>query len=232
MSYQLESLARMDNYYRWILQEFEPYLGKRVLEIGAGSGTFSSMLLTAQVVERLWLVEPDAGLAEELTARFAGETKVTVLRLAAEELTVELLTGLQLDAIVMVNVLEHIEDDLALLRRCANTMQPGGRLLTFSPASSLLYSEYDRLVGHFRRYAKEELRARFASANFRIVQIKYFNFIGFFAWLILVRLLRVTTFGDQKLRLFDALLGKVQLLERRFPPPLGQSVIAIGVTPA
>lgn len=232
MSYQLESLARMDNYYCWILQEFMPYLGKRVLEIGAGSGTFSAMILTAQVVEHLWLVEPDEVLAEQLTLKFAGHDNVTVLKLPAEELTAQLLSGMRLDAIVMVNVLEHIEDDLDLLRRCAFALQHGGRLLTFSPAFPMLYSKYDHLVGHFRRYTKAELQNKFISANFRTVQLKYFNFIGFFAWLILVRMFKLTTFGDQKLKLFDIILGKAQLLERCFPPPVGQSVIAIGIISA
>lgn len=228
MSYQLENLAQMNNYYRWILDEFSPYLGSRVLEIGAGSGTFSSMMLSTKAFEHLWLVEPDVELAEELKNKFADNPAVSVLNLAAEQLTKEQLAELRLDSIVMVNVLEHIEDDQGLLLRASAALSDKGFILTFSPAFSMLYSAYDKLVGHCRRYTKQELLTKFTRSNLTMIKLKYFNFIGFFAWLILIKIFRTQHFGNKRLRFFDAVLGKAQLMEQRVAPPIGQSVIAIG----
>lgn len=229
MSYQLENLAQMDNYYGWILNEFSPCIGRRIMEIGAGSGTFSRMILAHGNVEHLWLVEPDNSLARGLAERFAGVTNVTVLNLAAEELTTESLAALALDTIVMVNVLEHIAEDVALLRKCAGALCPGGRVLTFSPAFPLLYSDYDKLVGHFRRYTKQEIAEKLVAVNFRVHTVKYFNFVGFFAWLLLVRLLKFDTFGETRLNMYEKMIWLLQFMEQRLQPPIGQSVIAIGV---
>lgn len=228
MSYQLESLAQMNNYYGWVMDEFSPFIGRRVLEIGAGNGNFSRMLFAAEKVECLWLVEPEQEYYNFLVEKFTGLQNIVVLKLSAEELTMDLLASLQLDTIVMVNVLEHIDDDVELLHRCSQALVPGGRLLTFSPAFPILYSNYDRLVGHCRRYRKKDLEGKFIAAGFSINHLKYFNFFGFFAWLLLVRLFRAETFGTKKLKLYEKIIGILQYVEQRIEFPLGQSIVAIG----
>lgn len=229
MSYHLESLAQMNNYYGWVLDEFSPFIGRRVLEIGAGNGNFSRMLHASQNIECLWLVEPEEEYVNALVERFAGVKNLIVLHLSAEELTEELLASLQLDTIVMVNVLEHIELDVELLQRCAHALMPGGRVLTFSPAFPVLYSHYDRLVGHCRRYRKRDLKEKFSAAGLSISCLKYFNFLGFFAWLLLVKMFRSETFGERKLKLYEKMIGFLQYVEQRLESPVGQSIIAIGV---
>lgn len=228
MPYQLESLAQMNNYYSWILDEFTPFIGQRVLEIGAGNGNFSRLLLTRETIEHLWLVEPDADLSTSLENRFAGKQSITVVKLSAEELTHAYLESLSLDTIIMVNVLEHIENDLDLLRMCEKALLPGGKLLTFSPAFPMLYSNYDRLVGHFRRYRKNDISSKFIEAGFKINCLKYFNILGFISWLILVRLLKSNTFGEVKLRIYEKIIVLLQIVEQRINPPFGQSIISIG----
>lgn len=233
MNYQLESLEQMHNYYGWVFDELSPFMGRRVLEIGAGSGNFSRMLLKSDsTIDHIWLVEPNAELAAILAEQFAGRHNVKILQLSAEDLDHSLLVALNLDTIIMINVLEHIENDVDLLRRCSDALQPEGKLLTFSPAFPLLYSHYDRLVGHFRRYTKKEIHEKFVAAGFKMHYLKYFNTVGLFAWLLLMRFMKLETFGDNKLKLYEKMIGWIRMVEQRFNPPFGQNLIAVGVVGA
>jgi SAM-dependent methyltransferase len=88
------------------------------------------------------------------------------------------------DLIYSINVLEHIQDDLAVLRLLYKCLKDGGRLKVLVPAFKLLYGRMDEHVGHVRRYSRGALNALLKDAGFESAELCYFDSIGFFASLL------------------------------------------------
>jgi SAM-dependent methyltransferase len=219
----LDSLDGASNYADWIFELLEPHLGDRVLEVGAGHGTFTELLARQRTVVA---TELSARCITELDARFAARPDVTVL---ATDVAGAAPYG-PYDAAVLVNVLEHIEDDAAALGDLASMLRPGGRLILWVPAFEGLYSDFDRRVGHYRRYRLPELRSKLSAAGLEPVGLRYANSLGAVAWWIFARQLRMNPTSARNARAFDRVgVPVVRGVERRLNLPFGQSVFAVGV---
>jgi 2-polyprenyl-3-methyl-5-hydroxy-6-metoxy-1,4-benzoquinol methylase len=159
----LWSLERHGHRYNeWVLAR-APILGPRVLEVGAGIGTF-----TLPLAERgldVMAIEPDAELAAILKERARDSANVTVLREDVLDLTPEILSG-AVDSVLCFNVLEHIADDARALASMHRCLRPGGRLLLLSPAHQFLFGATDRAVDHERRYEHGGLKDLLQRAGF------------------------------------------------------------------
>lgn len=227
---ELAALADMPNYYDWILSHFRPHLGGRAVEFGAGIGTISSVI--APAVESLELVEPSPRFARTLNERFADTAHVTVSG-STFEASVVRMPDESRDAAVLVNVLEHIEDDVAALRDLYRILAPGGRLLLFVPALPALYSEFDRRVGHFRRYRLKPLRHAVASSGFEIVVGRYFDSVGALSWWLINKVARATTIDSRMASLYDrAFVPPLRLLEGVVAPPVGKNIVLVARKPS
>lgn len=223
----LEQLAaEAPRYNRWLTSRIAPWVGRRVLEIGAGIGNMAEFFLDR---ERLVLAEPEAAYRARLSARFAGQAHVRVvpLRLPAVDAA---LAAERLDTIICLNVLEHVEADTAALDAMRGLVTPGGRVVLLVPALRALYGSLDAALGHCRRYTAGELRAKVAAAGLRLVHLEYFNLGGVAGWWFTGRVLRRTIIPRASLRLYDALVPLFRL-ERWLPWRVGQSLIAIGEVP-
>jgi SAM-dependent methyltransferase len=133
----------------------------------------------------------------------------------------------------MVNVLEHIEDDGAALTGIRAVLRPGGRLLIFVPAMSWLMSDFDRLVGHFRRYHKRPLVELIKGAGFEVQSARYCDILGVLPWLVLNRFLGSTSLNPTLAQIYDRVGTPVtRALELLFTPPLGKNVILVARKPA
>ena len=206
-------LGRMDaaqNYNAWLLDRARPHLGQRVLDLGAGIGTFSAAL--AGLGGHVVAVEPDPALAPALRARLAGRENVLVLEQGLEELTAEAIGG-AVDAIVCFNVLEHIADDVGALGRMRELLAPGGRLLLLVPAHPALTGAVDAAVGHERRYTRSGLAAAACSAQLTVRELRHVNPVGALGWLVSSRLLRVDDVPAGPLALYDRLVPALRLLD-------------------
>ena len=146
----LDSLQDADNYADWIYDLCEPHLGTEVLEIGAGHGELTQRLVPGRFVTATDLSKR---CVDELQARYDGMANVDVRHADIAALG----DDRRYDSVVLVNVLEHIPDDLGALRDLRALLKPGGRLIVFSPAFEGLYSDFDRKIGHFRRYRRSQL---------------------------------------------------------------------------
>lgn len=228
--YRLDSLAVMNNYYSWILEEFRPFIGKRVLEVGAGVGTFTKVYSGTKGIEKVYLLEPSQELFPQLKGTFEKDPRIECVCLKAEDLSVKMVKDMDVDTIIMVNVLEHIADDNGLLKRFAEGMsnRNGGRILLFCPAFQLLFSHIDATAGHYRRYTKKSLKQKMESSGLNLAHLHYFNFIGFFSWLLFAKFLAADDFNKNGLKLYNSLIPYMQRIENIIIPPLGQSVIAVG----
>jgi SAM-dependent methyltransferase len=222
---ELDALAEAHNYYRWILSYFTPHIGTSVVEIGAGLGTFSACLLSATSLRRITLIEPADNLFPLLKRRFVDDLRVEVRKGYLEDFAV----SLRVDTVVKVNVLEHAENDAEMLRLIHEVLLPGGRILLFTPALPFLYGTLDKKFEHYRRYTKGELRSKIEEAGFRLHEIRYFNLLGVISWFLLGKVLRRKTIRPGGVKLYDRwVVPWLSRLERRWEPPLGQNLLAIG----
>jgi SAM-dependent methyltransferase len=223
----LERMAAAPRYNRWMFQRLHPWVGRRVLEIGAGIGNMSAFLVDR---ERAVLTDTEPYYLERLRERFAGQRHVTVAELRLPSVAPALVAE-RLDTVVCLNVLEHIEDDRGSLRAIRGLLQPGGRLVLLVPALRALYGTLDEALGHFRRYMPGELAAKFTEAGLRVRHLEYFNLAGVAGWWFTGRVLRRRLIPTGALRWYEALVPLFRL-ESLLPWRIGQSLIAIGEVPA
>jgi SAM-dependent methyltransferase len=227
------------NYYAWLADSFAPHLRdavgrpdakRRIVEHGAGTGALSRLLLE-RGAGPLTLTEPDPKLAAMLTAGFAGTPDVEIEHATLEAYLDRAGPG-SADAIVSSNVLEHVVDDEACLAAMWKLLRPGGVLALYVPARPELYGEFDREVGHQRRYRRRELRDKLGRARFEITTLKYRNLVGTAGWFLMGRFLKKRAVGKGSVWLYDRLIFPVsRFLEDRIAPPYGLNLLCLATRP-
>jgi SAM-dependent methyltransferase len=135
------------------------------------------------------------------------------------------------DSIVCLNVLEHIRDDTAALRRFHDLLAPGGRLLLLVPAHQVLYGRADQELGHERRYSKRLLQRVLEQSGFAVEVARHVNPVGAAGWLVSGRLLRRTDIPSGALRAYDRAVPLLHALDR-VELPFGLSLWVVGRRPA
>jgi SAM-dependent methyltransferase len=227
----LEAMSFADRYHRWILRDFRPYLGARLVEVGAGAGSFSELLLESRP-ESLTLVEPSAEMFPLLEARVAaareGGANVSTYNSIFRSVADEIAARERPDSIIYVNVLEHIADDEGELAAVSRALTVGGRAFVFVPALGWLYGDFDREVGHVRRYAKAELEGKCERAGLRVVASRYFDLLGVAPWWVKYRLLKSSELEPRAVRLYDRYcVPLASAAERLVRPPLGKNILLV-----
>lgn len=223
--HDLEALFELRNYQRWIAGLFGPYLGQEAVEFGAGIGAMSQWIVPQ--VENIELVEPSENLVARLHERFAGNQGVSIVSRSLEEYVADR-PDESLDAALLVNLLEHIEDDVGALCEIRRTLRPDGHLLIFVPAMQSLYSEMDRILGHHRRYSLRGLRSVVESAGYEIVKLRYFDLLGILPWWLVNTVGGATQFDPKLSGLYDKVCVPVtRAVEAVIPPPLGKNLLLV-----
>ena len=173
-----ESMALLPNYYRWTYGAFADQIRGRVVELGSGSGLGIGTYLDR--VDHVLAVDHDDKCLAEVKRRWPDakvETRRADLLGDWRELD-----GVQADAVLMLDVVEHFADDAALVRKAAELLRPGGSLLIKVPAQADAYSEIDKASGHFRRYDREHLEAITRAAGLETVTLSPINRLGAIAY--------------------------------------------------
>jgi SAM-dependent methyltransferase len=228
---RLERYADLDRanlpYLSWQLEQFLPYLGQRVLELGCGVGGLLELLGPREYRHGL---DVDPEVLEHARERFRGRPGfgfqlADLGRLGPEE--VAELAGRRFDSVLCVNLLEHVEDDRGALATIERILAPGGILALLVPAHPALYGAWDRLDGHHRRYTRAGLARLLAQSGLRPVRLHHFNAVGAIGWWIQYRLLRRRVHGPGHFRLMNRLLPLLRALERWHAPPFGLSLVAV-----
>ncbi len=228
---QAEILRRMEgarNYNEWMLSRSEPFLGDRVLDAGAGSGTFAELI--GSTGRAVVAAEPDPAFVDALRRRFATSEQVTVVVADATGLEPDDVGG-AVDSIVCFNVLEHIAAERRALVGFYRLLAPGGFLLLLVPAHPFLYGSIDRVVEHERRYRKSDLAASLRDTGFRVESLRLVNPVGAIGWLASSKVLRRASLPARALRVYDRLVPVLRALDR-VELPFGLSVWAVARRPA
>lgn len=220
----LEVLADMPHYQAWVLDLFGPALGGDVVEVGAGIGNLSGPLLSR--VHSAVLIEPAHNLVERLRARAAPHNATVFGGTLAEACNAGVVRTGGHDAVLFVNVLEHIHDDGAELIRARALLKPDGALLVYVPALPFLFGALDRAVGHVRRYTPGGLRQIVEGAGFAIDELRYVDALGMLPWFIVGRVLDRASFGGAPI--YDRFaVPLLRRLEAAFPPKLGKNLVCV-----
>lgn len=221
--FEFAALAEARNYRQALFDEFGPFLKGEVIEVGAGIGQMTECLVRLPGVVSALAIEPDPAFCAQHRARCPHHRIL-------EGTAADLPPATACDAILSINVLEHIGEDAAELKRYAQLLRPRhGTLCLFVPARPEIYAPIDRDFGHFRRYTRPELKEKLGAAGLQPVALHYFNCVGYFAWWLNFCLLKKRTFEAHKVRLYDrAIFPAAHFLESRLlRPPFGQSLLAI-----
>jgi 2-polyprenyl-3-methyl-5-hydroxy-6-metoxy-1,4-benzoquinol methylase len=222
LSSVLSVLEGADNYADWIYELVRPHLGDRVLEVGAGHGELTERLRRNAHVTATDLSKR---CIDALAKRFAGDPNVEVLQADVAALGAE---SRQFDSVVLVNVLEHIDDDVAALSELRDVLRPGGRISVFVPAFEGLYSDFDRRIGHRRRYRRSQLVTAFDRAGLGIIDVRYVNTVGALAWWLAARQLGRVPTRRWSVQLYDRVVPKIRRFEDARDPLFGQSLLCVG----
>src|SRR5581483_8744931 len=220
----LVQMAGARRFNRWMADTIAPFVSGAVLEAGAGIGNLTEFLYRS---ENLYIA---ADLEDEhlalLSKRLQSCRGLTIAK--CDLLNSNDLAPYrdQMDTVVCLNVLEHVEDDIAGLRGLLSCLRCGGRAVILVPQGPRAYGSLDRVLGHHRRYTKPELHAKLLAAGFHLNRMVEFNRITYPGWVLNSRTFRRITLSDMQLRLFDCLVPLWRRIDRFLPWP-STSLIAI-----
>lgn len=172
---ELDLFQHATNWKTYFASRLKPYVRGRVLDAGCGMGVNADHLWNPQVTGWTFL-EPDPRLLEQVPAHVRTPALQSARRVNG---TTALLKGEAFDTILYLDVIEHIEDSQAELRRAYDLLAPGGHLVILVPAFNYLYSPFDKAIGHFRRYDKRILTSELPPELVR-VRTEYLDSLAFF----------------------------------------------------
>ena len=217
----LEFFDISDNYRSYQIELFGNYVGKEILEVGAGRGKIIEIL--AQNSEKEFtLLELDKNFFDILNNKFNSKN-IKVL----EERTQNIKEN-KFDTIFYLDVIEHIEDDRFELDTAYNLLKKNGHLIIIVPAFQILFSKFDQKVGHFRRYRKEFFKRYSDEKNLKIKKLVYFDFLGFFI-ILFSKLLNLTNSKKTTLgiKIWNFLIPLSRLIDKITFHSIGKSIVCI-----
>jgi glycosyltransferase involved in cell wall biosynthesis/phospholipid N-methyltransferase len=219
----LGRLSRAPRFNSWMADTIRPYCGRRVLEIGSGTGN-----LTRRLIPRDQYVASDINplYLQTLTSLTKDRPylDVTLTDVTHGESFPEIPGGF--DTVVCLNVIEHVDDDTGALANIRKVLSPDGKAIVLVPYGPDVFGTLDEVLGHKRRYTEETLRRVADDVGLEVQEILRFNRIGFPAWWLNGKLLRRRSFGLFQIMALNALTPIFRRVDKALPfPPL--SLIAI-----
>lgn len=225
----LLSISDIDKFNQWMFESILPYIKGKTLEVGSGIGNISSMFVRSQLP--LTLSDYNKEYSRFLQKRFASESLIEgVYRIDLTDPDFETkwshLLG-SFDTVFALNVIEHIEDDQLAVANCYKLLAPGGHLILLMPAYPGLYNEFDKGLGHCRRYTRKTMSG-LLSTRFEVVRTWHFNLMGIFGWFFFGTLLRAKTITRGQMKIYNRLVRLFRIIDTLTFRRIGLSVIGVG----
>jgi hypothetical protein len=222
---ELELFAQARHWKSYWSEKVRPHLGKSVLEVGAGLAANTPFLLGPE--QESWLcLEPDAALTAQIPTTLADHARREIVRTRTGTLR-DLSANETFDTILYIDVLEHIKDDLGEMRAALAHVSAKGKIVVLSPAHPGLFTEFDRALGHYRRYTRQSLRAC-TPAGATLLEIHALDSCGFMASVVNKLFLHQSLPSPKQIAFWDGCLVPLS----RWTDPLigfslGKSLIAV-----
>ena len=225
----LNRMAKLDKYYEWAYHNIEPWIGKRILDVGSGIGSITHKLSDKELVI---LIDNSKINVEHMERVFRNFDNFKVLCRDILYIDSVEFQNYGVDTVICLNVLEHLKDDYLALQNIYKLLCEGGNLLLQVPALETLYGSMDIASGHFRRYNKHKLINIAEQIGFKVNKVFYMNIFGVLPWFIKSRILKKEvnfsrTLAPEKLDSYNKLMPIFEKIENIIPVPLGMSLIAI-----
>lgn len=222
-------MSGLPSYYRWTMSLVRRHVGRRVLEVGCGIGNFTAHL--ADECDYVAAADNHPAALAAARKRLLGRPNVEFFELDLDS-GLGNVRGAGFDAIVCLDVIEHVEHDEAALRLLKTFARPGGCLIVKAPACPALYGEVDRASGHQRRYTAAGLAEVAGRAGWKTVSRRHMNACGLIPYWFASRVLRrranfSRTFSQRQWRLVRAMVPIARAIDIIIGPPIGQSVILV-----
>ena len=223
----LVSLSNVPNFNRWMGDTVRPFMGARVLEIGAGIGNMTRALCPR---DRYTVSDVNPLYLAYLKSCFQGRPYVDVKKVDLADARDFAGLSAEYDTVVCLNVLEHLEDEKAALANIHSALSEGGRAIILVPQNPKLYGTLDEVLGHVRRYTPSSLDAVLRISGFEVVKIFDFNRATTLPWWFNGRVLERRHFGKLQLKLLNMSIWFWRAIDRLLPWH-GTSLIAIARRP-
>lgn len=217
----LESMSQASWYNRWTLKKFTKYLKGDILEVGCGIGNFTTTLVN---YGQVWAIDINNEYIEKTQGKVRGKARVGFGDIEKGKY---FFPSRNFDIIVCLNVLEHLEDDVAAGNNLYQLLRKGGKLILLVPAHWFLYGGIDRSIGHFRRYNKRGLIKQLGGAGFKVIGSRNINFLGTLGWFITGRILKEEKIDGKAIKIFNLIAPFFLSLEDVFEPPIGTSILIV-----
>jgi SAM-dependent methyltransferase len=224
---ELEVFAHAIRWKSYLACQVRPYLKGRVLEVGAGIGGTTKALATGKV--STWTcLEPDAKLAAILQESAKSDPALSRIPIEVKISSVtELAADDSYDAIIYIDVLEHIENDAQELQNAARHLVPGGRLVVLSPAHQSLWSPFDEAIGHYRRYNSKALK-EVGPVGCHLIRLRYLDCVGLLASSANRLVLRSSDPSKWQIAMWDGCMVPIsRLLDPLLAYRLGKSILGV-----
>ncbi len=224
----LDAFSVAPRFNRWMAETILPHVGKRVLEIGAGMGNLTRYF--AKRREKYYATDINSEHLVRLRNRSLHRPGVVVYRCDLSKREDFEQSAGDVDTVICLNVLEHLEHDVECLRNIHYGLAPGGKAILLVPYGQEIFGKLDETLGHFRRYSHAQLAGALREAGFTVERMIDFNRISRPGWYLNGRLLRRSSITRFQLRAFDRFVWLWRRIDR-FLPWGPTSIIAIATKP-
>jgi SAM-dependent methyltransferase len=225
-SHILESMSHAPNFAKWMADEIMPYVGRKVLEVGAGIGN-----LTRYFVPRIKYTASDINenYLSYLNNYCKNKPYLEIKKVDITKTEDFLEIKGRYDTVICLNVLEHVNDDIKALKNLHSSLEIGGKIIVLVPQHEWLYSSLDEALGHLRRYSKGRLEGNMREAGFEVERtIVSFNKIGVLSWILNGKIMKRKHFSKIQIKILNIFTWVFRLINPILPWK-GLSVIVIGV---
>ena len=219
--FQLDSLDA--DYFPWLKEKSKLIItlleGEKILDVGCGNGNLIKLLSLTNKE----LVGSDFSETYLKKAKIKNP-KITFFKGDLTDQSFWKKYENSFDTVICSEVIEHLKNDQNALEIIFSILKSNGTLIVTVPALNFLYSNFDKQIGHYRRYSKSTLSQIVKKSGFKIEKIRYWNFLGMFGWLFLFKFLKkdIRSVSNSFL---SSTLGNWLKLEAKISMPLGQTII-------
>lgn len=224
----LNVIADADKFNNWMYQTIKPFAYGSILEVGSGIGNISKYFIRNNY--SITLSDVDEFYLNHLKNDFLNNSNVKdfiSIDLQKKDFQTEYENLKEsFDTIIMLNVLEHLEDDTYAIENCRYMLKENGSFIVLVPAYSFLYSAMDKALNHFRRYTSKSLKRKIIAGNFFVEKSFYFNFLGIFAW-IYGKVLKIKIIPSSEMSFFNKLVPFGKFLDKIVFKKAGLSTIVV-----